>query len=240
MPPPTAPIYTLHLGSRDGAVIAKDEFIPLITKRFPSFSLTEGTGYYEGSPDPGWSIRISTADTAAVVALAEELRSTFEQFGVGVEAFGHYHRCREANRGEDLLAQLWGSRHGLEPAYFRTVFLVGEAVPVWSERFAIITAYATTGETWTEERNQAADEKLRDRLSAFGLSPLRVTGCSPDLRHQEPGWAVETNLFQALALGREFLQDAIYWVEGDRLGVVSCHTGKVVSVGTFRQRVSLS
>ncbi len=238
MPPLAVPLYTLHLGSRDGFPISRAEIIPPVAKRFVSFSVTEGIGFFEGKTDPGWSIRIATDDIATLVALAEDLRSTFQQFGVGIEAFGHYHRCREANRGDELIAQLWGSRHGLEPTYFQTIFLTPEKAAVWPENFAILTAYATTGEVWSDERNHEADQRLHQQFLALGLSPIRIIGSSPDRGHQEPSWAVKINRFQALTLGREFLQDAIYWVEGNQLSVISCHGhGKPVPVGTFRARL---
>ena len=47
-----------------------------------------------------------------------------------------------------------------------------------------------------------------------------VTGCSPDLVHQEPGWAANIPIDVALRLGRLYRQDAIFWVSGGMLYLV--------------------
>ena len=46
--------------------------------------------------------------------------------------------------------------HDLHPAYFNGRFRGPWSDPRHLDEFAIITAYATTGETWSEEQNRAA------------------------------------------------------------------------------------
>ena len=46
--------------------------------------------------------------------------------------------------------------HDLHPAYFNVRFRGPWTDPRHLDEFAIITAYATTGETWSEEQNRAA------------------------------------------------------------------------------------
>lgn len=48
----------------------------------------------------------------------------------------------------------------IHPAYFRTHFRAEAPISDWPSVFAIITAYATTGETWTAEENEIADHEL--------------------------------------------------------------------------------
>jgi len=101
-----------------------------------------------------------------------------------------------------------------------TVFL-GEPLPAdWPKSFVIINAWATTGETWSAERNQAADETLRQALERVGLRHHRVTGASPDLTHQEPSWAVDMSRESADELAEHFLQVAFFAVEQGTLFVV--------------------
>ncbi len=101
-----------------------------------------------------------------------------------------------------------------------TVFL-GEPLPTdWPSTFVIINAWATTGETWPLERNQAADEALRQALERVGLRHHRVTGASPDLVHQEPSWAVDMSKESADELADHFLQVAFFAVEQGTLFVV--------------------
>ena len=110
----------------------------------------------------------------------------------------------------------------MRPEYFHTRFRTEITFDGWPERFAIITAYATTGEVWTEEQNQSADERLREVLIAIDPSARRITGYSPTSGHAEPGWAVSMELEAAKQIGREFLQDAIYFVDSGSIFVAKC------------------
>jgi hypothetical protein len=112
----------------------------------------------------------------------------------------------------------------MHPAYFETRFRSkGLAVP-WPESFAIVSACATTGSIWSEDRNASADEALRVALQEGGCWLHRVVGYSPLTAHAEPSWAIEIGLVDACKLGERFLQDAIYWVEHDRLFVLRCQS----------------
>jgi len=123
----------------------------------------------------------------------------------------------------------------LHPAYFLVRFRIEEREPRWPERFAIITAYATTCESWSEARNFEADARLHAELVERGLHPIRITGYDPATGHAEPGWTVELPLDNALELGRRYVQDAIFWVEGGQVFVVSCGPKQERGlVGAFR------
>ncbi|MFM8780825.1 MAG: DUF3293 domain-containing protein [Gemmatimonadota bacterium] len=107
-------------------------------------------------------------------------------------------------------------------------------------RFAIISAYATTGERWNPAREEAADAQLLAAICAYGVWHTRVTGYSPTTGHTEPGWAVELPFETACLLGKTFAQDAIYWVDEDTLSVSSC-VGNLASAlaGGFRARIDV-
>ncbi len=66
-----------------------------------------------------------------------------------------------------------------------------------------------------------------------------MTGASVDGNHQEPGFAVwDLALEEALEIGREFRQDAIFWVGADhRIDVVSCLDGERWHVGFWSERI---
>jgi Protein of unknown function (DUF3293) len=85
-----------------------------------------------------------------------------------------------------------------------------------------VTAYNTTGETWSPERNSAADRDLTAELAAMGVWRRQITGYSPSTGHAEPGWAVELSLNDACDLGLRYKQDAIYYVTRDELWVTFC------------------
>ncbi len=126
---------------------------------------------------------------------------------------------------------------GLNPVYFETRFETEAGAIVWPGSFAIITAYATTGEKWTLEQNEAADRQLANILRERGVLVSRITGYSPKTGHAEPGWAAAVDFDAACELGREFKQDAIYFVDGDLLSVSRCARPQRIRVGTFPDRL---
>jgi hypothetical protein len=123
--------------------------------------------------------------------------------------------------------------------YHETRFAPKEPTPSrWPDAFAVITACNPLGQGLDEEADKAATVRLRKAISRLGLKRHRVTGVSADMKHREPGFAVwGCDLPAALQLGREFAQNAIYWVEKGRLDVVSCSTGEREHVGLWSERL---
>ena len=125
------------------------------------------------------------------------------------------------------------------PAYFEVRFrATGPAA--WPARFVIVTAWATTGERWTDAENHRADAALLGQILELGATPIRVTGYGPATGHAEPGWAIDLDPDAALRLGREFRQHAIYAVDDDVLRVLRCADARAATVGHFRERLDLS
>ena len=90
--------------------------------------------------------------------------------------------------------------------------LSAPGLPPWDDppaEFAIITAYASTGETSTSLENESADKQLEADLRRRRCWMQRLTGYSPATGHAEPGWAVELDFDTACDLGLRFRQDAI-------------------------------
>ena len=130
--------------------------------------------------------------------------------------------------------------HNLPAEYFETHFRVELPEITWPDQFAIITAWATTGEQWTDEENSQADRALEAKLKDLNVWMTRITGFSPSTGHAEPGWATEITFDQACDLGMHFKQDAIYIVLKNELSVSYCDERRLcVTVGTFRNRVHL-
>ncbi len=126
----------------------------------------------------------------------------------------------------------------IHPAYLETHFRQHQPFSDWPEEFAIITAFSTTGETWTKDQNESADRAIEVELQAHGQWHKRLTGYSPTTGHAEPGWAVEMPLSDACDLGLRYLQDAIYFVSGDELRVIPCGEPREhLLVGGFRERL---
>lgn len=126
----------------------------------------------------------------------------------------------------------------MHPAYFETRFRCAGNPVVWPQSFSIVTAYATTGEHWPDEKNRAADQQLSTELSAAQLWMHRITGYSPSTGHAEPGWAVNMPFEQACDVGQRYQQDAVYCVNDDRLFVSFCDDRRgLVAVDRFTARL---
>lgn len=129
----------------------------------------------------------------------------------------------------------------MHPAYFNTRFhLAEEEAPDWPGEFVILSAYATTGERWSPDENDAASEALHEALLGRDVWIAYLTGYAPDSGHAEPSYATDLTLDDARALGRRFRQDAIFHVRGDDLFVTRClEDPELVAVGSFRERVDV-
>jgi len=141
----------------------------------------------------------------------------------------------------------------MNPVYFETRFRIDHLPPEWPAKFAIITAHAPTGQTWTDAENETADISLFHVLERSGGWTWRITGYSPASGHAEAGWAVDWNEKThreedadwdwefACDLGQAFKQDAIYWVQGDQLHVTHCDARRqMIPVGNFRERLDVN
>jgi len=130
--------------------------------------------------------------------------------------------------------------NGFHSAYFKVRFRGPWRDRSHPEEFAIITAYATTGENWSEERNEAADLELENELRETGSWMRRLTGYDPATGHAEPGWAVELGFEAACDLGRRFQQDAIFWVSGNQVCVAKCASDlQSAGLGLFSDRFAM-
>jgi len=138
----------------------------------------------------------------------------------------------------DSAAAMIDERNAISHEYFETRFRVDGPAPVWPESFVIISACATTGESWTEEETFVANRNLARVLQAASDWLTRVVGFSPITGHAEPSWAVDVPVDEACRIGLLFRQDAIYHVDHDDLCVLLCRAPSVRErVGSFRQRV---
>ena len=126
------------------------------------------------------------------------------------------------------------------PEYLQTIFIAKETPDGgWPEKFAVVTA-CNPMSSGDREDDSAATIRLRKLISRSGHKRHRVAGASPDWSHQEASFAVwNLTLDEAVAMGREFHQRAVFWVEGGRIEVVSCETGERKFVGLWDERFRL-
>ena len=107
-----------------------------------------------------------------------------------------------------------------EEEYKSTVFEYQDFPADWPKCFAILTAYATTGETWTDAQNKDADQKLEAELRKAGYRLHRISGYSKDLKTHEEGWAVVMDLKPAWELAVKYKQVALFYYQNDELLLV--------------------
>jgi hypothetical protein len=131
----------------------------------------------------------------------------------------------------------------IRPEYLKTLFILKETKenqpsPDWSRPFAILTAHNPGGKKVDPETNTEADKELRRSLSRKSLPKHRITGVSEDWSHEEKSFAVwGLNHKTASEIGRDFSQDAYFWVEHGNVHVHSCHTQEKQKVGTWKSRI---
>ena len=128
------------------------------------------------------------------------------------------------------------------PEYHETRFAPKEPPPSrWPKAFAVITACNPLGQGLDEEADKAATVCLRKAINRLGMKRHRITGVSADMKHREAGFAVwGCDLPAAIQLGREFAQNAIFWIEEGKLDVVSCATGTRQHVGLWSELLQTS
>ena len=131
----------------------------------------------------------------------------------------------------------------IRPEYLKTLFVPkkpgkNQPPPDWSSPFAILTAHNPGGKIVDLETNTEADKELRRSLSRKSLPKHRVTAVAEDWSHEEKSFAVwGLDHATAAKIGREFRQDAYFWVENGTVHVHSCHTQEKQKVGTWESRL---
>lgn len=122
----------------------------------------------------------------------------------------------------------------MKPEYQQIRFLV-QAVDQLPARFGVVTACNPNGITVSDEQNRAATDRLRIHLVNEGLEFFPATGCSPDLRHQEPGLrVVYDNSAVIVELGRAWQQEAVFLVEDGIVRLVPCGEGEPITLGRWQ------
>ena len=131
----------------------------------------------------------------------------------------------------------------IRPEYLKTLFVPkkpgkNQPPPDWSRPFAILTAHNPGGKRHDDAVNKLANRRLRTRLNQrrpHNSPPLvKIDAVSEDWSHEEKSFAVwGLDHATAAKIGREFRQDAYFWVENGTVHVHSCHTQEKQKVGTW-------
>jgi hypothetical protein len=125
----------------------------------------------------------------------------------------------------------------LNPNYLQTVFQAASFPPHWPPCFAVVTANNPNGILHSKEANQKFDSEFQNNLKLKNVWYWRVSGASPDFSHVEHGFAIEVSLEEALEFGNRLKQEAIFWIEGDSLFIISCNFSQKINLGSWIQRL---
>src|SRR5436190_3361522 len=111
----------------------------------------------------------------------------------------------------------------MNPEYKRTRFMACPPPGGLPDRFGVVTACNPNGGVVDEAQNVTATATLRRQLEDTNWTFFLVTGCSPDLAHQEPGFGVACQSSdEVVELGRAWQQEAVFWVEYGVVHLVPC------------------
>ncbi|MFM2590906.1 DUF3293 domain-containing protein [Vibrio sp. TBV020] len=104
-----------------------------------------------------------------------------------------------------------------------------------SQEFAIITAW-NPGSVWLPQAdNDLNNQHLEQEIDHTSYSIVQVG--NETFTWSEASFAVEFSLEQALILGQKYRQNAIYYVQGESLFLVSClEKRNKVLLGRWRDR----
>lgn len=106
--------------------------------------------------------------------------------------------------------------------------------------FAIITAHNPKGQTLAPSQNRLLDRKLLQEILGLRRPYRAMVGASQDGSHMEKSWAVATDKASAIKLGCKFNQNAIYYVESDKLQLIPCLLSQQeTALGAFSPRVNV-
>ena len=87
-----------------------------------------------------------------------------------------------------------------------------------------MTACNPDGVAVNDGENTHLSAELAAILQTALLPHFLVVGGSPDFTHVEPGFGIRADLATCLKLGRDFRQEAIFWINHDDCLLVDCLT----------------
>ena len=126
----------------------------------------------------------------------------------------------------------------MNPEYFKTIFLISQMPESWPGEFAIITGNNPMDVQLSDQENDLRNQKLYDKTRNKIF--LNIIGSSPDRSHQEPSFALTCSIKEAIQMGKEFEQRAVFYVRKGMLKLIECSSEKCEEMGNFEDRLLLS
>ncbi|HXT12016.1 MAG TPA: hypothetical protein VN873_10680 [Candidatus Angelobacter sp.] len=97
-------VFTLYVGTSQPA--AKALLLQILRRRFESFTVISGEGYFKGIPEPMWFVRLAADAPQIIFETAEQIRSGLNQDIVGIEYRGNYYRYTKDDPARELKSLL--------------------------------------------------------------------------------------------------------------------------------------
>ena len=91
-----------------------------------------------------------------------------------------------------------------------------------SGSFGVVTACNPLGGQVDAAANRRLTTLLASRAAGYAGSRPAVGG-SPDGSHREPGWAIPAPLDELRRLAADFLQNALFWFDGEKFAIIPVH-----------------
>ncbi|MEO1831102.1 MAG: DUF3293 domain-containing protein [Akkermansiaceae bacterium] len=108
----------------------------------------------------------------------------------------------------------------MKEEYHQTQFVTQLERVSSPDHFYIITAHNPSGEVTPDETNDENNTLFLEALQASKWSYFPVTGQCED--HAEAGFGVRCSGVEAITLGKQFRQDALYEICDDQVVLVDC------------------
>jgi hypothetical protein len=105
--------------------------------------------------------------------------------------------------------------------YRKTIFVVNKLVKPPSS-FAILTADNPGSNVLPKSVNKKATNALLQELHDLQCCPIEIRGSSRDLDYSECSYIAQISKQDALRIGERYQQNAIYWVDNNKLYLISC------------------
>lgn len=123
----------------------------------------------------------------------------------------------------------------MKPEFQNVRFRAAVPDALKSKNFGVITACNPDGISVSDAQNETATQRLKSDLVHEGLVHFPVTGGSPDFSHAETGFGVVWDSpDEAVAWGRKFRQEAVFWIEDGLVHLVSCSDDQSIFVGRWQ------
>ena len=108
----------------------------------------------------------------------------------------------------------------MKEEYHKTLFTIDLGRTSFPNHLFIITAHNPFGEIVPDEKNDKNNTLLLEAIQASKWNHFPVTSQCED--HAEAGFGVKCSRVEAITLGKQFRQNAIYEICDDQVVLVDC------------------